>query len=47
MEQERNPLPAKSYQGINAQEINESGIDYIWGSDQDELVDEKAEREKK
>ncbi|WP_219837057.1 hypothetical protein [Paenibacillus sp. R14(2021)] len=28
----------------NAQEMNESGIDYIWGSDQDELV-QKQEKE--
>ncbi|SFJ32880.1 hypothetical protein SAMN02799624_04084 [Paenibacillus sp. UNC496MF] len=24
----------------NAQAMNESGIDFIWGSDQDELVEE-------
>lgn len=29
----------------NAQEMNESGIDYIWGSDQDELV-QKQKTEK-
>jgi len=44
MEKEQNPLPPKSHQGINAQEINESGIDYIWGSDQDELAKEKEEK---
>ncbi|PWW00948.1 hypothetical protein DFQ01_11195 [Paenibacillus cellulosilyticus] len=29
---------------LNAQELNESGIDYIWGSDQDEYV-RKEEKE--
>ncbi|NBD24968.1 hypothetical protein [Paenibacillus glycinis] len=28
----------------NAQAMNESGIDFIWGSDQDELV-QKQEKE--
>ena len=30
----------------NAQAMNESGIDYIWGSDQDELVQKQENEEK-
>ncbi|MCI3918735.1 hypothetical protein MO973_00605 [Paenibacillus sp. TRM 82003] len=32
---------------INAQEMNESGIDYIWGSDQDELYEKQPPEAKK
>ncbi|MBM7568120.1 hypothetical protein [Paenibacillus sacheonensis] len=35
------------YQGEkkNAQEMNEAGIDYIWGSDQDELVQKQKKEQ--
>jgi hypothetical protein len=34
------------YENASVESMNKSGIDYIWGSDQDDLIKEIKEQEK-